>query len=162
MLQIAHDSRPVRGFKGPPRKSWKNLEPAYFTGIEWTKSFVKGPLDPINKKYQFYCQFCQTNVSIFSKGARELVGHYQSETHHRKDQCWLFDQLGKMDKITGVTKHAVRGRHGHVLTAMKLEKEKPLIEHAPLVDIGPRYPFCDENMEIPGGLTTPADVQLGS
>ena len=59
----------------PPRKRrrlmsrpGKVMKPAYFKGIQWTKVFVTGPLDPVHNEYKFYCQICKTNVSIFSKG----------------------------------------------------------------------------------------------
>ena len=55
----------------------------------------------------------------------------------------------------------MRAKDGHILTAMELEKEKPLFETAVLVDIGPKYPFYDEYLERMGGNTTPADVRLG-
>ena len=101
-------------------------------------------------------------MSIFSKGVREVVKHYKSETHLRKDQCWRFEHLGKKDKITGVIKHYVRAKDGHILTALELEKEKPLFETATLVDIGPKYPFQEEYLERLGGSTTPAGVPLGT
>ena len=82
----------------PPRKKrrlmnrpGKVMKPAYFNGIQWTKVFVTGPLDPVHNKYKFYCQICKTNVSIFSKKAREIVRHYQTESHLRKDQRWRYD-----------------------------------------------------------------------
>ena len=39
---------------------------------------------------------------------------------------------------------------------------KPLIESAPLVDIGPRFPFYEEYMTSEGGLAKPEDVRLGT
>ena len=163
--QVSHQP----GNRSPPRKRrklmsrpGKVMKPAYFKGIQWTKVFVTGTLDPVHNKYKFYCQICKTNVSIFSKGAREIVRHYQNESHLRKDQRWRYEHLGKLDKITGTTVHAVRGKDGHVLTAFELQKEKPLFETAPLVDIGPRYPFYDEYMASAGGLASPDDVRLGT
>ena len=91
--------------RSPPRKRrrmikepGKVMKPAYFKGIQWTRVFVTGPLDPVhNKQVQLYCQFRKTNVSIFSKGACEIVRHYQSETHLRKDQHWRFEHLCKKE-----------------------------------------------------------------
>ena len=151
--------------RSPPRKRrrmiskpWKVMEPAYFKGIQWTKVFVSGPLYPVHNKYKFYCQICKTNVSIFSKGAREIVRHYQSEAHLRKVKRWRFEHSGTKNKITGVIKHEVRAKDGHILTALELEKEKPPLETATLVDIGSEYPFYEEYLERTGGSTTPADV----
>ena len=117
----------------PPRKRrrlmsrpGKIMKPVYFKGIQWTKVFVTGPLDPIHNKHKLYCQICKTNVSIYSKGAREIIRHYQSESHLRRDQRWRYEQLGKYDKISGVTVHAVRGSDGHVLSALEFgEREAP-------------------------------------
>ena len=153
----------------PPRKrrrlmsrSGKIMKPAYFNGIQWTKVFVTGPLDPIHNKHIFYCQLCKTNVSRYSKGACEIVRHYQSESHLRRDQRWRYEHLGRCIKIIGVTTHAVRGRDGHVLTALELEKEKPLFEFAPLMYIGPRFPFYEEHMAGVGGLSNPEDVRVST
>ena len=155
--------------RSPPRKRrrmdsnpGKIMMPAYFKGIQWTRIFVTGPLDPVHNKYKFYCQICKSNVSIFSKGAREIIRHHQSEAHLRKDQRCRYEHLGKKDKITGVIKHEVRVRDGHILTAMELEKEKLLFESAVLVDIGPKYPFYGEYLQRMGCNTTPADVRLGT
>ena len=71
-----------RRYEGRPGKTMKE---AYFKGITWTKTFVTGPSDPLHNQYKFYCRICKTNVSIRSKGAREIVRHYQTETHLRKD-----------------------------------------------------------------------------
>ena len=143
-------------------KPGKVMKPEYFKGIQWTRMFVTGPLDPVHNKYKYYCQICKSNVSIFSKGAREIIRHYQSETHLRKDQRWRYGHLGRKDKVRGAIKHEVRAKDSHILTPMELEKEKPLIETADLVDIGPKYPFYDEYPERMVGNTTPADVRLGS
>ena len=77
----------------PPRKRRKVVgkpgkvkKEAYFKGINWTKTFVTGPLDPVHNKHKFYCQICKPNVSLKSKGARKIIRHFQSESHLRKDQ----------------------------------------------------------------------------
>ena len=84
------------------------------------------------------------------RGPREIVRHYQTEGHLRKDQSWRYEHLGKLDKVSGTIVHAVRGKDGHVLSTFELQKEKPLFESVPLVDIGPRYPFYDEYMASAG------------
>ena len=123
---------------------------------------MTGHLDPSHNKHKFYCQICKSNVSIHSKGAREIVRHYQSEAHLRKDQRWRFEHLGKVDKLTGLTVHAVRGKDEHLLSALELEKEKPLFETAPLIDIEPQFPFYDDYMANAGRLTNLQDVRLGT
>ena len=103
------------------------MKPAYFKGIQWTRVFVTGPLDPVHNKHKYYCQIRQTNVSFFSKGARVIVRHYQYENHLRKDQRWPYEHFGKLDKITGTTVLAVRGKDGDKFSMFELEKEKPPI-----------------------------------
>ena len=75
-------------FPSPPRKKrlirsrpGKVMKPAYSKGIQWTRVFVTGTLDPVHNKHKLYSQICKTNVSIYSKGAREIIRHYQSEAH---------------------------------------------------------------------------------
>ena len=89
--------------------------------------------------------------------------HYPSGAHLRKDQRLQFEHLGKTDKITDLTVHAVRGRDGHLLSALELERERLLFEAAaPLVDIGPIFPFYDDYMANAGGLTNSEDIKLGT
>ena len=154
-------SPPQKRRKLQPRPG-KVMKPSYFKGIQWTKVFVTGPLDPVHNKHKFFCQICKTNVSICSKGAREISRRYSSEGHLRKDQRWRFEHLGKVDKISGNVIHSVRGRDGHILTPFELEKEKPQFESVPLVDIGPRFPFYDEYMSSAGGLTNFEDIRSGT
>ena len=137
----------------PPRKRQrvsglpgKVMKESYFKGIKWTKTFVTRFLDPIHNRHMFYCQICKSNVSIRSKGARGIIRQYQGETHLRKDQRWHFEHLSVTDKVTGSTGRQVRGKDGHILTSLELEREKPLFEIAPLVDVGEKYPFYDEYM----------------
>ena len=87
---------------GRPRRVMKE---SYFKGIKWTKTFVTRPLDPIHNRQKFYCEIYKSNVSIRSKGAREIIRHYQCETHLRKDQRWRFEHLSVTDKVTGITRH---------------------------------------------------------
>ena len=81
-------SRPARKRRRLAGSTGKVMKEAYFKGIKWTKTFVTGPLDPEHNRHMFYCQICKTHVSIFSKGAREIIRHYQTELHLRKDQRW--------------------------------------------------------------------------
>ena len=152
--------------KSPPRKRrryagrpGKVMKEAYFKGIAWTKVFVTGPLDPGHNQYKFYCKICKTNVSIRSKGAREIVRHYQPESHLRKDQLWRYTHLSRKNEITGTVIHQVRGRNGVVLTPLELEKEKPLFEGAPLVDIGGDFPFYDDYLARTEGRLTTTDAR---
>ena len=150
----------------PPRKRrkvvgkpGKVMKEAYFKGIKWTKTFVTGPLYPVHNKHKFYCQICKTNVSLKSKGAREIIRHFQSESHLHKDQRWRFEYLTKVYEVTGVTSHEVRGKDGHILTPLELEKEKPLFIVAPLLDVGDKYPFYDEYMAGIGAFTNPTETR---
>ena len=138
------------------------MKESNFKGIKRTKTFVTGSLDPIHNQHKFYCQICKSNVSIRSKGAREIIRHYQGETHLRKDQRWRFEHLSVTDKVTGVTKHQVRGKDGHILTPLELEREKPLFENAPLVDVGEKYPFYDEYITNSESQQTTEDQQAST
>ena len=76
----------------PPRKRrrllskpGKYMKDAYFKGIQLTRTFVSGALDPVYNKFQFYCMLCKTNMSIYSKGARGILRHYKTEGHLRRD-----------------------------------------------------------------------------
>ena len=165
---IRAEDQPQRLGGSPPRKKrrfvgrpGKIKKAAYFKGIQWTKVFVTGPLDPVHYKHKFYCQICKTSVSIYSKGARETVRHYQSKAHLRKDQRWRYEHLSKVDKLSGQTVHSVRGKDCHLLSALELEREKPRFESAPLVGIGPRFPLYDDYMASAGGISCPEDLRLG-
>ena len=118
------------------------MKEAFSKGISWTKTFVTGPLDPAHNQFKFYFRICKSNMSIYSKGAREIVRHYQS--HLRKDQLWRYTYLKNVDPITGLETHQVRGKDGVILTPLELEKEKPLFEGALLVDLGGVFPFYEE------------------
>ena len=99
-------------------------------------------------------------MSIYSEGARENVSHCQSESHLRKDQRWRYEHLRRTYQVTGIVTYEVRGKASQVLTPFELEKEKPLLEDAPLVDIGCKYPFFDEYMAGIGSVTNPAEIRL--
>ena len=105
---IQAQTAPQSAVPSPPRKKrklmsrpGKVMKTGYFKNIQWTRLFVTGPLDPLHNKHKLYCQLCKSNVSIYSKGAREIVRHYQSEAHLRRDQRWRYEHLGKFDKISG-------------------------------------------------------------
>ena len=155
--------------RSPPRKRrrllskpGKVMKDAYFKGIQWTRTFVSGPVDPIYNKFKFYCMLCKTNVSIFSKGARAILRHYKTEGHLRKDHKWRYAHLQETDEITGVITHQVRGKDGYVLTPIELEREKPLFIDVPLVDAGDRFPFYDDYMASIGGITNPDDLRTST
>ena len=137
----------------PPRKRRKMLskprkvmKDAYFKGIQWTRTFVSRSLDPVHNKFKFYCMLCKTNVSIYSKGAREILRHCRTEGHLKKDQKWRYVHLQETDEVTGNITHQVRGKDGWVLTPVELEREKPLFIDVPLVEAGDRFPFFEDYM----------------
>ena len=138
------------------------MKDAYFKGIQWTRTFVTGPVDPIHNKFKFYCMLCKTNVSIYSKGAREILRHYKKEGRLRKGQKWRYVHLQETDSNTGVITHQVRGKDGYVLTPFELEREKPRFIDAPLIDALGRYPFYDDYMASIGGITNPSDLRTST
>ena len=143
-----------------PGRTGKIMKEAYFKGIQWTRTFVTGPLDPEHNKHKFYCQICKTNVSIFSKGAREIVRHFQCESHFRKDQRWRYEHLRKKDKVTGRIVHEVRGKKGQLLTPLELEKEKPFFMQVPLVETGSSNPFYEDHMAGLGSIAGQEEIRL--
>ena len=94
----------------------KVMKEAYFRGMEWTRSFVSGPVDPRWYEYKIYCQICKASISIYSKGAREILRHYATEKHQRNDQQWRCEYLYKIDPITKSRIPQVRGKDGKLLT----------------------------------------------
>ena len=119
----------------------KIMREEYFEGMSWTRVFVSGPLDPEHNPYKFSCLICKDNVSIHTKSPREILRHYSSERHLRKDQRWSYKYLSVTDTITGIVKHRVRGKDGKLLTPYQLELELPNFIDAVLVDFGDRMPF---------------------
>ena len=155
----ASASSPPRKRRRLPGRTGKIMKEAYFKGIQWTRTFVTGPLDPEHNKHKFYCQICKTNVSIFSKGAREIVRHFQCESHFRKDQ-WRYEHLRKKDKVTGRIVHEVRGKKGQLLTPLELEKEKPFFMQVPLVETGSSNPFYEDHMAGLGSIAGQEEIRL--
>ena len=60
-------------------RACKIMKEAYFKGMEWTKTFVSGPVDPRWNPYRFYCQICKGNISIYGRRAREILRHHGTE-----------------------------------------------------------------------------------
>ena len=147
---------PQGRFTTPPRRSQggrrkitrtcKVMKEAYFKGMDWTRTFVSGPIDPKWNQYKFYCQICKANISIYSKGAREILRHHASEKHLRKDQRWRYEYLYKIDPVTKARFPQVRCRDGKLLTPYQLKMELRYFKDAELVDIGEKLPFYDEYM----------------
>ena len=156
----ASASSPPRKRRRLPGRTGKIMKEAYFKGIQWTRTFVTGPLDPEHNKHKFYCQICKTNVSIFTKEAREIVRHFQCESHFRKDQRWRYEHLKKKDRVTGRIVHEVRGKKGQLLTPLELEREKPLFMQAPLVETGCSYPFYEDHMAGLGSVAGQEEIRL--
>ena len=91
-------------------RACKIMKESYFKGMEWTKTFVSGPVDPRRNPYKFYCQICK------GRGAREILRHHATDSHLRKDQRWRYEQLSTEDPVTKMVKHHVRARDGKLLT----------------------------------------------
>ena len=130
------------------------MKNAYFKGIQWTRTFVSGLLDPVHNTFKFNCMLCKSNVSIYSKDAREILRHYRTEGHLRRDQKWRYVHLQETDEVTGIVTQYVRGKNGYVLTPVELEKENPLFLDVPLVEAGKRFPFHEDYMASIGLIQT--------
>ena len=116
----------------------------FFSKIEWTRSFISGPADPLHNPHMVWCHICRKNVSIKSKGPYEILRHHRTERHLRRDQRWRYEHLRSTDPITGKTQHRVRGGNGKLLTKVELAKELPKFKNVELVDIGERFPFYED------------------
>ena len=77
-----------KGPRRPRRKIERVMKEEYFDSMPWTRVFVSGPLDPKWNPNKIYCQICKCNVSIRAKGPKEILRHYSTERHLRKDQRW--------------------------------------------------------------------------
>ena len=53
-----------KGTRRQITRSCKIMKEAYFRGMEWTGTFVSGPVDPRWNPYKFYCQICKANISM--------------------------------------------------------------------------------------------------
>ena len=114
--------------------------------MPWTRTFVSGPVDPRWNRHKIYCQICKCNVSIRSKGPKEILRHYATERHLRKDQRWRYEYLTIKDPLTKRPRYQVRGRDGKILTNYQLQLELPHFIDCELVDIGDKLPFFEEAM----------------
>ena len=102
-LESGHSDEEQEAYRARVESSDRQLSAKGRTIIR--KYFVTGPVDPIHNKFKFYCMLCKTNMSIFSKRAREILCHYKKEGHLRRDQKWRYVHLQETDSITGVITH---------------------------------------------------------
>ena len=143
-------------------RACKIMKEAYFKGMEWTKTFVSGPVDPRWNPCKFYCQMCKGNISIYGGGAREIVRHHATERHLRKDQRWRYEHLATEDPVTKMVKHYVRGKDGKLLTPYELQLELPKFIDVPLVDIGEKLPFYEDYLRGTDYMTSSSETEQGS
>ena len=135
-----------KGPRRPRRKIGRVMKEEYFDSMPWTRVFVSGPLDPKWNPNKIYWQICKCNVSIRAKGPKEILRHYSTERHLRKDQRWRYEYLTIEDPITKQPRYQVRGKDGKILSNYRLQLELPQFINAELVDIGENLPFYDEAM----------------
>ena len=130
--------------RAPPRprhRVGRIMKEEYFETMPWTRTFVSGPVDPRWNRHKIYCQTCKCNVSIRSKGPKEILRHYVTERHLRKDQRWRYEHLTMEDPLTKRPRYQVRGRDGKILSNYQLQLELPHFIDCELVDIGDKLPF---------------------
>ena len=135
-----------KGPRRPRRKIGRVMKEEYFDSMPWTRVFVFGPLDPKWNPNKIYCQICKCNVSIRAKGPKEILRHYSTERHLRKDQRWRYEYLTIEDPITKQPRYQVRGKDGKILSNYRLQLELPQFINADLVEIEEKLPFYDEAM----------------
>ena len=107
-------------------------------------SRISGPTNPLKNKYRVFCHICKKNLSMYSKGPRQIERHFRTERHLRRDQRWRYEHLKTEDPVTGDIVHQVRGRDTKVLSKFELAKELPKFINAELVVLGERRPFYHE------------------
>ena len=130
----------------PRRRVGRVMKEDCFESMPWTRTFVSGPVDPKWNKHKIYCQICKCNVSIRAKGPKEILRHYATERHLRKDQRWRYEHLTIEDPLNKRLRYQVRGRDGKVLSNYQLQLELPHFIESELVDIGDKQPFYDDAM----------------
>ena len=127
-------------------RSSKILRDEMLDGMAWTRTFVSGPMDPRWNLYKFYCQICKGNISIYGRGAKEILRHHSTERHLRKDQRWRYEHLAVEDPITKTVHHQVRDGKERILAPNELRKEYQYFKSETLVDIGEELPYYHEAM----------------
>ena len=137
------NSSKTKKTKKPVRRSNKVMREELFEGMSWARTFVSGPMDPKWNPYKFYCQICKGNVSIYGRGAKEILRHHATERHLRRDQRWRYEHLSVEDPVTKTFRYYVRDKNGKLLTPYELELEYAKFKDAALVDIGEKLPFYD-------------------
>ena len=81
------------------------------------------------------------NLSCKSKGALEVLRHHKTEKHLRRDQRWRYEHLKTINPVSGKVeyevKYEVRDKYGRI-------RDPYQFIDAPLVELGPKFPFNDE------------------
>ena len=103
----------------------------------FAKVIAKGPDDPLNNRYCFYCMLCKRNISMRTRGLYELKRPFQRDCHFRADQ-----RLGAK-----VCPGKVRGRDGRLLYVSKLEAERELYMELDMPDLSHKRPFYNDGLE---------------
>ena len=135
-----------RGRPTQRRRIGRIMKKEYFESMPWTRTFVSGPMDPKWNPNELYCQICKCKVSIRANGLKEILRHFSTERHLRKNQRWRYEHLTVDDPLTERPRDQVRGRDGRVLTNYQLQLELPHFISAELVDIGEKPSFYEEAM----------------
>ena len=145
--------------KAVPRSS-RILRDEMLDGMAWTRTFVSGPMDPKWNPYKFYCQICKGNISIYGRGAKEILRHHSTERHLRKDQSWRYEHLTVEDPVTKVIHHHVRDGKGLILSPKDLRREYEHFKKAELIDIGEKLPYYYEAMAGSTHMTSSSDNRV--
>ena len=101
----------------PRRRIGRVMKEENFESMPWTRTFVSGLVEPKWNKHMIYCQICKCNVSIRAKGTKEILRHYATERHLRKDQRWRYEYFTIEDPLTKRLQCQVRSRDGKILAS---------------------------------------------
>ena len=96
--------------------------------VLFAKVCRRGSDDPLSNRYCFYCMLCKRNISMKTRGLRELKRHFQQDCRFRADQR-LREKVcpGKFD--------------GRVLYGPELEAEREWHMELDLLDLSHKSSF---------------------
>ena len=99
--EVAENARAVVLFqKRKKRNSEKNVLSRLHCTCPALRDFVTGSSDGDPNK--FHCIFCNRDISILTKGPRELMRHFLCATHQRRDQRYHLEENQFIYELNGV------------------------------------------------------------
>ena len=85
-------------------------------------------------------------MSIYGRGAKEILRHHSTERHLHKDQRWRYEHLAVDDTVSETVHHKVRNGKGQILESRDLCRKYENFEDAESVGIEEKLPHYHEAM----------------